>query len=77
MTIANPVCKRCKGRAVYIGIGGGAEPVCARDCAGRCPKCLTTEIEPFAVSAYMGPFANSSRVMHCKPHGHVWEEREP
>jgi hypothetical protein len=72
------ICKRCGGRAVHIGISGAAELVCARDCKGKCPTCLSADVEPFVTYSY-GPFGpiRDHKVMHCKPHGHVWEDREP
>ncbi len=67
------LCKRCNGRAVYIGISGSAELVCVRDCAGRCPGCLSFQVEPFVTYSYWGfvPPTTTSQ-MHCIACGAVW-----
>ncbi len=68
-------CKRCGGASIRIGISGGSPLVCKRDCAGKCPTCLSPDIEPFVTWSYMG-FAGSTTegTMHCIKHGHVWTE---
>lgn len=84
---ASPRCARCGGRAVWIGIGPGAEPACARECAGRCPRCLSDDVAPFVVPRYFpgmwfgsgdddeentAPDGAPARE-HCNACGAVWE----
>lgn len=35
---ANPTCRHCGRAMVWIGIAGGADPCCPKDC-GACKKC--------------------------------------
>jgi len=75
VTIADPKCERCGARGVFIGIGPGAEVACSRDCAGKCPSCLSPRIEPYARwSYYAFVDASSTLTRHCLPCGHVFDE---
>lgn len=41
---ANPKCRLCGRAMVWIGIGGGAEPACPKDCSA-CVKCKHPKAE--------------------------------
>lgn len=41
---ANPKCHLCGRAMVWIGIGGGAEPACPKDCSA-CVKCKHPKAE--------------------------------
>ena len=77
MAVADPVCVRCGERCVWIGIGPGANAVCKRECSGKCPRCLSTAVEPFVRWSYwsLAPQPDPDhKSMHCLPCGNVWEE---
>lgn len=77
VTVADPSCCRCGRRATWIGIAGAAQAICSVGCAGKCPKCLSLEIEPFVAYGYwgLGGPSPSTSLMHCIPCGAVFEEK--
>lgn len=54
--IADPICKICKRKMVWIGLGGGAEPACPRDC-GCCPRCNALPDKQELISCTSSPEA--------------------
>lgn len=82
MATAEPHCKRCSIKMVFIGIGGGAEPACPIDCtpvpAGdKCPGCLSLKIERFDTLGWLyGQYGvgTDDTNWHCLDCGKVFAE---
>jgi DNA-directed RNA polymerase subunit RPC12/RpoP len=81
MAAAEPRCKRCGIKMIYIGIGGAAEPICPIDCApvphgDKCPGCLSLKIERFYTTAvYWFGMSAAAPSWHCLDCGKVFDEK--
>lgn len=79
MSVADPVCPRCRRRMVFIGLGPAAEPACVACKDGpRCPQCRSVDTEPFRVQrTSWSLIAMPENSHHCVPCGHVFIPEDP